>query len=114
VDQPKEQALTVARRWNAFASPEGAAEYSAHFADVVLLALRQIQGFRGACVVQHEIQPGRVEIVDIKFWESQEAITAFAGADINEAVVDQTAQGLLQDFDRTVTHYEVTAESFLR
>jgi heme-degrading monooxygenase HmoA len=111
--QPKEQALTVARRWNAIASPEGAAKYSAHFAYVVMLALQQIPGFRGALVLQHETPSGQVEIVDITFWESREAITAFAGADISEAVVDATAQGLLQEFDATVTHYEVTAESLL-
>lgn len=105
--------MTVARRWNATASPEGAARYSAHFADVVLPALQQLPGFRGACVLQHGTQSGRVEIVDMTFWESREAITAFAGADISAAVVDQTAQGLLQEFDASVTHYEVTANSFL-
>jgi heme-degrading monooxygenase HmoA len=112
MDQRKEQALTVARRWNAIASPEGAREYSAHFADVVLLALQQIPGFRGACVLEHETQSGQVEIVDITFWESREAIIAFAGGDISKAVVDKTAQGLLQEFDATVTHYDVTADSF--
>jgi heme-degrading monooxygenase HmoA len=113
MDQPKEQALTVARRWNAIASPEGAVEYSAHFADVVVLALQQIPGFRGACVLQHETQSGRVEIVDITFWDSHEAIAGFAGRDISKAVVDQTAQRLLLEFDATVTHYQVTAESLL-
>jgi heme-degrading monooxygenase HmoA len=51
-----------------------------------------------------------VEIVVITFWESVDAIRAFAGADLEGAVVADEAAALLTQFDRRVRHYEVAVK----
>jgi len=40
-------------------------------------------------------------------WESREAIRAFAGDDIETAVVPSEVQAMMVRFERTVSHYEV-------
>ena len=103
----------IVRRWSATATTEGADEYQRHFTQVVLPALRRIDGFRGAYVLrqfdaQHE---QRAVITDLTFWESIDSIQAFSGHDVNNAVVDPTAQTYLLDFDAVVTHHTVVVDT---
>jgi hypothetical protein len=43
-------------------------------------------------------------------WQSLAAIRAFAGADIEKAVVEPNAVAAHMEFDKTVRHYEVLEE----
>ena len=45
------------------------------------------------------------EIVTV--WQSRRAIEAFAGGDIEAAVVPEAAQTMLAEFDQRVRHYEI-------
>jgi hypothetical protein len=52
--------------------------------------------------------PGAVEIIVITFWRSVDSIEAFAGPDLERAVVADEAAALLAQFDRRVRHYQVS------
>jgi heme-degrading monooxygenase HmoA len=101
----------IVRRWEARATPEGAEQYERHFATVGLEKLRTIDGFRGAQVLRSVGQDtDRPHVVDLTYWDSLDAITAFAGADVRTAIVDETAQQYLLDFDRVATHYALDVD----
>ena len=50
------------------------------------------------------------EFVVITQWDSLEAISQFAGTDIDKAVVPPTVQQMMIEFDDRVVHYEVKME----
>ena len=68
--------------------------------------LRAVEGYAGATLLQRRASAG-VEIVVITWWRSLEAIRAFAGTDIDAAVVADEAASLLTRFDRRARHYTV-------
>ncbi len=49
----------------------------------------------------------RTEFITLSLWESREAIQAFAGEDIEEAVLYPEDERYLIDGESSVTHYEV-------
>ncbi len=92
--------LTV-RTWSATASSAGAGEYSRYFAGTLLPQLRELPGFAGAYLLRRDLdQDGTAELTAHTFWNSREAIRAFAGDDITIAIVEPEAQAMLLDFDR--------------
>jgi heme-degrading monooxygenase HmoA len=96
----------IARTWRGTASASGAADYHCHFAGQVLPHLQDIPGFRGGYLLRREIA-SEVEFTTVTFWDSKEAIKAFAGADPDVAVVEPEARGVLTSFDAHVVHAEV-------
>lgn len=97
----------IARRWTARAiGPEQADAYVSHFEDAVRPQLERTHGFLGATLerIQHERD---LEIVVVTRWESREAIAAFAGKDVDHAVVAPEARAVLSDFDDRVRHIEL-------
>jgi heme-degrading monooxygenase HmoA len=103
--------LTV-RTWSARADAEGAGNYSRYFTGTLLPELRKLPGFEGAYLLRRDLDgDGMVELTAHTFWESPEAIRAFAGDDITAAIVEPQAQAMLRDFDRTATHRSVAADA---
>jgi heme-degrading monooxygenase HmoA len=103
--------LTV-RSWSATADAEGAGNYSRYFIGTLLPELRKLPGFEGAYLLRRDLGgDGTVELATHTFWESPEAIRAFAGDDITAAVVEPEAQAMLLDFDRITTHRSVAADA---
>jgi hypothetical protein len=103
--------LTV-RTWTARASAAGAASYSRYFTGTLLPELRKLPGFEGAYLLRRDLDDsGAVELTAHTFWESPEAIRAFAGDDITVAIVEPEARVMLLDFDRTATHRSVAADA---
>jgi len=90
----------IARVWRGVAADAGA--YLRHFDGSVLPALQKIAGFQGTRVLRRE-----KEILVTTFWESMDAVRAFAGADPEKAVVEPEARAALVAFDDFVRHYEV-------
>jgi hypothetical protein len=54
-------------------------------------------------------QDDGVEILGLTFWQSLDSIRAFAGADLEKAVVADEAIPLLTHFDKHVRHFDVAA-----
>ena len=94
----------IARMWTARAAPAAAPAYAEHLRLHVLPALRQLDGYAGAWLLERA-EGETTEIIVITWWASLEAIQAFAGADVESAVVAEEAAALLTEFDPRVRHY---------
>lgn len=110
----------IVREWRGRASPAKAGAYPQHFRTNVLPALRGVDGFLGARLLRRRLTDaapdggtdgGTVEYTVLTRWSSLDAIKAFAGADIDRAVVEPEAVAALVDYDRTARHYEVLQET---
>jgi heme-degrading monooxygenase HmoA len=80
--------------------------YVHHLKTETLPQLSAIPGFVSATILRRPVEDG-VEFQVVTLWESLDAIAAFAGADVETAVVPADAQAMMTRFDRRVTHYEV-------
>ncbi len=96
----------IARLWSARTTPAQAPAYVEHLRNQVLPAVRGVDGYVGAQLLQRA-GADEVEILVITWWRSLEAIRGFAGADLEGAVVADEAAALLTDFDRRVRHYDL-------
>ena len=102
----------IVRTWSATADSAGAGDYSRYFAGTLLPQLRELPGFEGAYLLRRDLgEDGTVELTTHTFWESPEAIRAFAGDDITVSIVEPEAQAMLLDFDRTATHRSVVVDA---
>ena len=103
--------LTV-RTWSATAASAGAGDYSRYFSGMLLPQLRELPGFAGAYLLRRDLdEDGTVELTIHTFWESPDAIRAFAGKDITLSVVEPEAQAMLLDFDRIAAHRSVLVDA---
>jgi heme-degrading monooxygenase HmoA len=100
----------VIREWRGRAIPADAAGYPEHFRKTVLPQLKRTSGFVGAHLARHELGD-KIEFVVLTRWVSIEAVRAFAGADVNKAVLEPEARAALADYDLDVRHYEVLQEA---
>ncbi len=111
-DMTETRELT-ARIWSAVATSAGAGDYSRYFAGTLLPQLRRLPGFAGAYLLRRDpAEDGTVELTAHTFWESLEAIRAFAGDDITLSVVEPEAQAMLLDFGRTAAHCSVAVDTW--
>ena len=102
----------IVRTWSATADAEGAGNYSRYFTGTLLPELRKLPGFEGAYLLRRDLrEDGTVELTAHTFWESPEAVRAFAGDDISVSVVEPEARAMLLDFDRTTTHRSVVVDA---
>jgi len=96
----------ILRRWSARTTEAQLPKYLEHFSKNVLPELRGVHGYLGATVsLRHD--ENEVEIVVETNWRSFESIRAFAGPDLEAAVVADEAAALLTNFDRRVRHSEI-------
>jgi mannose-6-phosphate isomerase-like protein (cupin superfamily) len=99
----------IARRWRAWTDDQARAEaYVAHFEGAVRPRLEATEGFVDANLERFEDDGGRTEIVVVTRWTSLEAIRAFAGDDLEAAVVEPEAQAVLAGYDPRVRHIELS------
>ena len=97
----------ILRRWSARTAEAHLPKYLEHFSERVLPDLRRVAGFLGATV--STCQTGdQVEIFVETTWRSLDAIRAFAGPDLEAAVVAPEAAALLTRYDRRVQHSQIT------
>lgn len=96
----------IARHWKGVTTRANAGRYLAHFRHETLPALRRIGGFQHAVLNQRDVPEG-IEFLVVTVWQSLDAIEAFAGDDVEAAVVPDAARALLSRYDDRVTHYEI-------
>jgi heme-degrading monooxygenase HmoA len=99
----------IIREWRGRASPSKAETYPKHFHDKVVPELRQVPGFVGAQLSRRQLDD-KIEFLVLTRWQSMDAIRAFAGTDVEKAVVEPGAVAALVEFDTTVRHYEALEE----
>ena len=100
----------IVREWRGRAEAAKSSAYPRHFRQNVLPELRHIDGFLGARLLRRK-SGQQIEFVVLTRWASLAAIKAFAGDDIDQAVVEPGAIAALSDYDREVRHYEIIEET---
>lgn len=98
----------IARLWRGQATPENAAAYQEHFDQQVYPALAALAGYKGAWLLRRDVD-GSVEFLAVTMWDSLGSIKAFAGDDVQRAVVEPEARAVLESFDSIARHFEVVA-----
>jgi heme-degrading monooxygenase HmoA len=76
----------------------------------VLPELERVAGYHGGYVLRSE-GTEEVEFVVVNFFESIEAVRAFAGADYSTPVFEPEARMLLSRIEPFASHYEVRAST---
>ncbi len=101
----------ISRIWHGWTSLENAEAYESILRSEIFLGIenRQIAGYKGIHLFRRNIGD-EVEFITIMWFDSLEAIRAFAGEDYELAVVPPKARALLSRFDARSQHYEVRAE----
>jgi len=105
-DNPAEPAPPpIHRSWKGVAKPGQEDAYITHLERETWPALRQMAGFVHLVILRRAIESG-TEFQVITVWRSLDDIKAFAGEDVEAAVVPPAAAALLSSYDRRAAHYE--------
>lgn len=98
----------IARIWRGVTPETKADAYLEYLHATGLKEYRSTPGNRGVTVLRR-LANGRAEFVLISLWESMDAIRAFAGDDVEQAVYYPDDTQYLLELEPRVTHYEVAA-----
>ncbi len=96
----------IARIWRGWTRTEDADEYVAYLQTTGIPAYRATPGNRAAYILRRT-GGDRTEFVTLTFWTSLDAVKAFAGEDVEQAVFYPEDDRFLVDRETTVTHFEV-------
>ena len=96
----------IARHWRGLVKRDRADAYIEHLQSDTLPQLVQLAGFHDAKVLRRDLPEG-VEFLVVTIWDSLGSIRAFAGNDIESAVVPPKARDMMIEYDRQARHYEV-------
>jgi hypothetical protein len=101
----------ISRIWHGWTIPANADAYESLLKSEIFIGIqnRRISGYRGIQLFRRTLQH-EVEFVTVMWFDSIDAIRAFAGEDYEVAVVPAKARELLKRFDARSQHYEVRAE----
>ena len=96
----------VARVWTGAVRPHDADTYADYIRATGFAEYAETPGNRGAWMLRRD-EGDRTEFITLSYWQSREAIKAFAGEDIEEAVLYPEDERYLIDGESSVRHYEV-------
>ena len=96
----------IARVWKGWTCRANADAYERLLREEVIPNLKLIEGARGAYVLRQD-GPDEVEFVMMSFFETIEAVKAFAGWDHTAPVLEPEARRLLSRIEPLARHYEV-------
>ena len=95
----------IVRMWRGSVRSEDADEYVAYIERTGMTEYRKTPGNLDAWMLRRDLGDGTTEIVTVSRWESLEALTRFAGADINTAVYYPEDDRFLVERDDSVRHW---------
>ena len=98
----------IARIWHGCTSPQNADVYEALLKTEIFpgILAHSIAGFRRIELLRAPAGE-EVEFVTVMWFDSLDAVKAFAGPDYETAVVPPKARAVLSRFDASSRHYEV-------
>lgn len=98
----------ISRIWHGWTTPGNADAYESLLKNEIFPGIknRQMSGYRGIHLLRRDSED-EVEFITVMWFDSIEAIRAFAGEDYEVAVVPPRARALLSRFDARSQHYEV-------
>ena len=99
----------ICRMWHGWTSLANADAYEHLLRHEVFHGItdRAIAGYNGIELLRRTVGDDEVEFVTLMWFESLDAVRAFAGAEYEQAVVPAAARALLAHFDSRSAHYEV-------
>ncbi|HEY1469030.1 MAG TPA: hypothetical protein VGF61_08290 [Candidatus Acidoferrum sp.] len=96
----------IARIWHGKTNVSVADVYLDYLFKSSMPAYRATAGNKGAWVLRR-LEGDVAHFITLSFWESRDAIVAFAGADIEAAKYYPEDEKYLLEFEPNVTHYEL-------
>ena len=100
----------IARLWRGWAASARNAElYQDFLQSTFLPSAHSIAGYRGATVLRRDVG-GELEFLTIPRFDTLDAISGFAGEDVEAAHVAPYARALLSHFDARCQHFEIVVE----
>ena len=96
----------IARTWRGWTRREDSDAFLEYIERTGGRASRETPGNSGYYILRRE-DGDRIEFVTISLWDSLDAIRAFAGDNLDEAVFYDEHDRFLVDRERFVTHYEI-------
>ena len=96
----------IARTWTGAVLRADADAYADYIRATGFAEYGQTPGNRGAWMLRRD-DGDRTEFITLSLWDSVDAIKAFAGEDIEAAVLYPEDERYLIDGESSVTHYEV-------
>lgn len=99
----------IARLWHGVTPAARADAYAAYLQHTGVADCRSTPGNRGVQVLRR-VAFGEAHFLFISFWDSLDAIRAFAGDDVERARYYPEDREYLLELEPTVTHYEVLEE----
>jgi antibiotic biosynthesis monooxygenase (ABM) superfamily enzyme len=98
----------ISRIWHGWTAPENAAEYERLLREEVFpgIAAKRVPGYRGIQLFRRDLG-NEFEFKTVMWFDSVEAVRAFAGDDYEQAYVPASARAVLARFDERSQHYEV-------
>jgi heme-degrading monooxygenase HmoA len=96
----------IARTWTGAVLREDADAYADYIRETGFAEYGRRAGNRGAWMLRRD-ERDRTEFITLSMWDSVEAITAFAGDDIEAAVLYPEDERYLIGGESRVAHYEV-------
>ncbi len=101
-------ATEIVRSWGGWTTSADEAAYLEHLERDTLPKLRALPGFLGWDVLRRREHGDAVRFVVQTRWADMDSVRAFAGDDLDVAVVPPAAQAVLTRYDQHVEHFEVT------
>ena len=95
----------IARIWRGSVRSDDADEYAQYIRDTGFAEYGRTAGNRGAWMLRRD-EGGETEFITLSMWESRDAIKAFAGDDIEAAVLYPEDERFLIG-ESTIAHYDV-------
>lgn len=96
----------ISRQWRGLVKMECEEQYIEHLRSETFPVLGALPGFLRASILRRPLPEG-VEFLIVTEWQSLESIRAFAGENVESAVVPPKAQGMLVEYDRVARHFEI-------
>ena len=96
----------IARIWSGSVRTTDADTYADYIRETGFAEYGRTAGNRGAWMLRRD-DGGRTEFITLSLWDSVDAIKAFAGEDIEAAVLYPEDERYLIDGESSVTHHEV-------
>ena len=98
----------ISRIWHGYTTPDRADTYEALLREEIFTGIeaRAIPGFREIQLFRRDLGD-EVEFITVMWFDSMDAVRAFAGDDPEASVVPPAARAVLSRHDERSQHYEV-------
>ncbi|KAB8145906.1 antibiotic biosynthesis monooxygenase [Chloroflexia bacterium SDU3-3] len=98
----------ISRLWHGWTTPANADAYESLLREEIFPGIhsRAIPGYRGIQLLRRELGE-ETEFITIMWFDSLDAVRAFAGEQYDSAVVPPKARAVLARFDERSQHYQV-------